>query len=57
MTLGPHLFKLLRKDSVSASVRFSEQHFHFTDRKEAARIMQQEVERLYADQDISSLAT
>lgn len=57
MTLGPHLFKLLRKDSVSASVRFSEQHFHFADRKEAARIMHQEVERLYADEDISSLAT
>jgi len=48
MSLATHLFKLLQKDSIQASVRFSEQHFRFTDRKEAARTMQQEVERLYA---------
>ena len=47
MVLGTHLLNLLQKDSIHATVRFSEQHFRFTDRKEAARTMQQEVERLF----------
>jgi hypothetical protein len=47
MVLGTHLLNLLQKDLIHASVRFSEQHYRFGDRKEAARTMQQEVERLF----------
>jgi len=47
MVLGTHLLNLLQKDSIHATVRFSEQHYRFSDRKEAARTMQQEVERLF----------
>jgi len=57
MTLATHLLNLLQKDSIHASVRFGEQHFRFADRKEAARIMQQEVERLYAAQPVATLST
>ena len=57
MVLGTHLLNLLQKDSVEATVRFAEQHFRFTDRKEAARVMHQEVERLYSSQTLPSLTT
>jgi 1-acyl-sn-glycerol-3-phosphate acyltransferase len=50
MTLFPHLMKLLTKESVRATVRFAPEVFHFTDRKEAARVMRQQVERLRDEQ-------
>jgi lyso-ornithine lipid O-acyltransferase len=46
MTLFPHLINLLAKHSVIATVEFSPAPFRFTDRKQAARQMHQEVERL-----------
>jgi 1-acyl-sn-glycerol-3-phosphate acyltransferase len=46
MRLFPHLINLLGKHSVTATVNFSRNIFHLTDRKQAARQMQQEVERL-----------
>jgi len=46
MRLFPHLINLLGKHSVTATVNFSQNIFRFTDRKQAARQMQQEVERL-----------
>jgi 1-acyl-sn-glycerol-3-phosphate acyltransferase len=46
MTLFPHLIKLLSKHSVTAMVRFSPAAFRFTDRKQAALRMHQEVEQL-----------
>jgi 1-acyl-sn-glycerol-3-phosphate acyltransferase len=46
MRLFPHLINLLGKHSVTAAVNFSRNVFHFTDRKQAARQMQQEVEHL-----------
>lgn len=46
MRLFPHLINLLGKHSVTATVNFSESIFHFIDRKQAARQMQQEVEHL-----------
>lgn len=46
MTLLPHLLNLLTKHSVHASVRFSQEHLQFSDRKEAARSMQERVEAL-----------
>jgi 1-acyl-sn-glycerol-3-phosphate acyltransferase len=46
MTLLPHLLHLLTKQSVQATVRFSREHFQFTDRKQAARQMQEQVEGL-----------
>jgi lyso-ornithine lipid O-acyltransferase len=55
MTLVTHLFRMLAKEPIYASVQFSEQHYRFTERKEAARTMQQEVERLYATQREASL--
>lgn len=52
MVLGTHLLNLLQKDSIHATVHFSDQHFRFTDRKNAARTMQQEVERLYSPRTV-----
>ena len=46
MTLFPHLINLLGKHSVTTTVIFSPDSFHFTDRKEAAQQMYQQVERL-----------
>jgi len=46
MTLVPHLFNLLGKHSIQATVKFSSESFRFSDRKEAAQRMHQEVERL-----------
>ena len=46
MHLFPHLINLLGKHSVTAAVNFSPNIFRFTDRKQAAQQMQQEVERL-----------
>lgn len=46
MSLGPHLLKMLYKGSVQATLKFSPNTFHFASRKEAAQVMQQEVERL-----------
>jgi 1-acyl-sn-glycerol-3-phosphate acyltransferase len=46
MRLFPHLINLLGKHSVTAKVNFSQSIFRFTDRKQAARQMYQEVERL-----------
>jgi 1-acyl-sn-glycerol-3-phosphate acyltransferase len=46
MTLFPHLINLLSKHSVTATVKFSRDSFRFTDRKQAALQMHQEVERL-----------
>ena len=45
-SLFPHLINLLGKHSVTATVGFSQNIFRFTDRKQAARQMHQEVERL-----------
>ena len=46
MTLFSHLINLLSKHSVTATVKFSRDSFRFTDRKQAAQQMHQEVERL-----------
>ena len=46
MTMAPHLLNLLTKESVQASLRFSSEQLTFTNRKEAARIMQSRVEHL-----------
>jgi len=46
MVLLPHLFNLMTKSWVQATVRFSSEQFYFQDRKEAARTMQLQVERL-----------
>ena len=46
MTLFPHLINLLAKHSVTAAVRFSQDCFRFSDRKQAAQQMHEEVERL-----------
>jgi 1-acyl-sn-glycerol-3-phosphate acyltransferase len=55
MTLFPHLMKLLTKESVQATVLFAPEVFHFTDRKEAARVMREQVERLRDEQRQSTL--
>ena len=44
--LAPHLFNLLTKKSVQATIRFSEESLMFDDRKEATRRLRGEVERL-----------
>jgi lyso-ornithine lipid O-acyltransferase len=44
--LFPHLVNLLSKHSVTATVKFSSDSFRFSDRKQAAQQMYQEVERL-----------
>lgn len=46
MTLFPHLLKLLSKESIQATLKFSPQALRFTNRKEAARVMQEQVEHL-----------
>jgi 1-acyl-sn-glycerol-3-phosphate acyltransferase len=46
MALFPHLIKLLSRHSVTASVKFSPESFRFSDRKQAAQKMYQEVDRL-----------
>lgn len=46
MVLLPHLLNLFTKQSVQAAVRFSSEQQRFGDRKEAARIMRTQVERL-----------
>lgn len=46
MVLLPHLLNLLTKNSIEACVKFSEQHFRFENRKEAARTMRLKVEGL-----------
>jgi 1-acyl-sn-glycerol-3-phosphate acyltransferase len=46
MSLFPHLINLLGKHSVTATVSFSSDSFRFSDRKQAALKMQEEVERL-----------
>jgi lyso-ornithine lipid O-acyltransferase len=46
MTLFPHVLNLLGKHSVIARVTFSSNGFLFSDRKQAALKMQEEVERL-----------
>ncbi|HEX4605014.1 MAG TPA: lysophospholipid acyltransferase family protein [Candidatus Angelobacter sp.] len=46
MPLFPHLIKLLSKDSVTATVGFSTDSFRFTDRKQAALQMHQQVDQL-----------
>jgi 1-acyl-sn-glycerol-3-phosphate acyltransferase len=46
MHLFPHLINLLSKHSVTATVKFARDSFRFTDRKQAALQMHQEVERL-----------
>ena len=46
MSLLPHLLNLLTKESVQVTVSFSQEHLHFSDRKQAARTMQLQVERL-----------
>jgi 1-acyl-sn-glycerol-3-phosphate acyltransferase len=48
MTLFPHLLNLLTKRSVLAGVKFSQEHWQFRDRKEAARTMRSQVEQLRA---------
>lgn len=45
-TLAPHLLNLLTKDFVEARVRFAPKAHQFSDRKTAAKTMQQEVEKL-----------
>jgi 1-acyl-sn-glycerol-3-phosphate acyltransferase len=44
--LFPHLINLLSKHSVTATVKFSPDSFRFSDRKQAAEQMYQEVEQL-----------
>lgn len=46
MALFPHIIHLLGKHSVTATVKFSADSFRFTDRKQAAQQMYQEVDRL-----------
>jgi 1-acyl-sn-glycerol-3-phosphate acyltransferase len=46
MTMLPHLLKLLAKESVQATLTFAPQAMRFTERKEAARRMQEQVEQL-----------
>lgn len=46
MMLLPHLLNLLTKESVQVRLKFSREHLQFSDRKEAARTMRFEVERL-----------
>jgi 1-acyl-sn-glycerol-3-phosphate acyltransferase len=46
MTFVPHVAKLFSKGQVTAEVRFGERTHHFTDRKEAARKMYEEVVQL-----------
>jgi 1-acyl-sn-glycerol-3-phosphate acyltransferase len=46
MRLFPHLINLLGKHSVRATVKFSHESFHFSDRKQAAQQMYQEVDQL-----------
>ena len=46
MALFPHIIKLLGKHSVTATVKFSADSFRFTDRKQAARQMHEEVQQL-----------
>jgi 1-acyl-sn-glycerol-3-phosphate acyltransferase len=48
MTLLPHLLNLLGKHSIRVAVNFSADAFRFTDRKEAAQRMHEEVEQLSA---------
>lgn len=44
--LAPHLFNLLTKKSVQATIRFSGESLMFDDRKEATKRLQGEVEKL-----------
>lgn len=46
MTMGPHALKLFGKSGVRATVRFGQRAQVFTDRKEAVRILQDEVAEL-----------
>jgi len=46
MTLLPHVFNLLSKDAVRATLSFSEEPLQFWDRKQAAQTTQMQVERL-----------
>jgi lyso-ornithine lipid O-acyltransferase len=46
MVLLPHLLNLFTKRSVQATVKFSPEQHRFRDRKEAARTMRTQVERL-----------
>lgn len=46
MRLFPHLLNLLTKESVQATLSFSQEHLQFSDRKQAARTMQMLVEQL-----------
>jgi 1-acyl-sn-glycerol-3-phosphate acyltransferase len=45
-TLVPHLLNLLTKESVQAKIKFSGKPYQFTDRKTAARTMEEEVQKL-----------
>jgi 1-acyl-sn-glycerol-3-phosphate acyltransferase len=45
-TLAPHLLNLITKQQVKARVRFSGKPYQFTDRKTAARTMEEEVKKL-----------
>jgi 1-acyl-sn-glycerol-3-phosphate acyltransferase len=46
MKLLPHFFNLLTKKSVQVTVKFSQEHLQFRDRKEAAHTMHTQVEQL-----------
>ena len=46
MKLLPHFSNLLTKTLVHVTVKFSQEHLHFRDRKEAARTMHTQVKRL-----------
>jgi 1-acyl-sn-glycerol-3-phosphate acyltransferase len=46
MRLFPHLINLLGKHSVRVTVKFSHESFRFSDRKQAAQQMYQEVDQL-----------
>jgi len=55
MVLAPHLWNLLSKDAVEARVRFSDQAFKFTDRKQAALQMRECVQKLGRDAAVAAV--
>ena len=45
-SLAPHFLNLLTKESVTVRIRFSEKPYQFSDRKTAAKTMEEEVKKL-----------
>jgi 1-acyl-sn-glycerol-3-phosphate acyltransferase len=55
MKMVPHVIKLLSKKRVTGHIQFGEQAHHFTDRKEAARKLYEEVLELAGNRLVSSV--